>query len=95
MFSRLPVAVTFRVVVDLPGDVTSVGGGGPARAEWRPVLGQALDVDATGSRLNTTVAGLLAVAGTAALAVLLLLVRRWRRRSPSGRERRVVGTVGR
>ena len=94
----LTEAVTFSVAVDLPGEVRSNGDGGPSRAAWRPVLGEALDVTATGSRLNATVAGLLAVAAAAALALLVLLVRRarrWRRRGPSGRERRVVGTVGR
>ena len=91
----LEEAVTFSVAVDLPGEVRSNGEDGPSRAVWRPVLGQALDVTATGSRLNTTVAVLLGVAATAAVALVLLLARRWRRRGPSGRERRVVGTVGR
>ena len=91
----LEEAVTFSVAVDLPGEVRSNGENGVSRAVWRPVLGQALDVTATGSRLHTTVAVLLGVAATAAVALVLLLARRRRRRGPSGRERRVVGTVGR
>jgi hypothetical protein len=76
----LEEALTFSVSAALPGEVRADGGGA---AVWRPVLGQSLDVAATGTRINTTVVALLAVAAAAALAAVVLVGvqarRRWRR----------------
>lgn len=91
-------ALTFSVAVVLPGDVTSNGtdGGGGDDARWRPVLGQAVPIEATSRRVHATTAALLAVAAAAVAALVVVLVgRALRRRRPHGRRRSAVGTVGR
>lgn len=74
----LAQALTFRVAVVLPGEVTS---NAPGRAAlWRPVLGEQLSLVAKGSRLNPATVGWLAASGVAAVGALVLAVRGARRR---------------
>ena len=91
-------ALTFSVAVVLPGDVTSNGsaGAGADDARWRPVLGEAVPIEATGRRVHTVTAALLALAAAAGVALVAVLVgRALRRGGPHGRRRSAVGTVGR
>lgn len=77
-----PIAevVTFEVAVSLPGDVRADGVVDGRRATWEPVLGERLEVDATGSRWNVATGGWLALAAAATTAlVAVLLVRAARR----------------
>ena len=67
----LAEVATFEVAVVLPGEVTGNGAATDGRATWQPVLGERVDVAATGTRVRTTT---LAWFATAAAAVAGLVV---------------------
>ena len=73
-----PLAEAFRVRVTarLPGDVDANGTIRAGEAEWTPALGQRLPLEASAEGWNVARLVLAGVAVTAALALLVVLVRR-------------------
>ena len=89
----LAEAVTFEVVVVLPGEVAGNGASAGSRVTWQPVLGERVDVAATGTSLQTTTLAWFAAAAAAVAALVVLLgtrgirARRRRGRHAAGRSR--------
>ena len=68
----LAEAVTFEVAVVLPGEVTGNGAATGSRTTWQPLLGERVDLVATGTSLQTTTLAWFATAGTAVVALVVL-----------------------
>ena len=68
----LAEAVTFEVAVVLPGEVAGNGATAGSRMRWQPVLGERIDLVATGTELHATTLSWFSVAA-AALGVLVVL----------------------
>ena len=81
----LAEAVTFEVAVVLPGEVSGNGATAGGRTTWRPVLGERVDVVATGTRLHTTALAWYATAAAAVVALVVLGGARAVRRGRRGR----------
>ncbi len=83
----LAEVVTFEVAVTLPGEAAGNGVTEGNRSAWEPVLGERLDISATGTRLQTTALLWLAAAATAVVALVVVVTRRalarHRRRGPA------------
>lgn len=69
----LAEVVTFEVAVVLPGEVTANGTATGSRATWQPVLGEQVDIAASGTSLHTTTLAWFAAAGAAVVALVLLV----------------------
>lgn len=83
----LAEVVTFEVAVTLPGEAAGNGVTEGSRSSWEPVLGERLDISATGTRLQTTALLWLAASATAVVAVVVIVTHRvlarHRRRGPT------------